>query len=331
MEENNKQIIDDNSLETPDNSPVSAKVIDSKDADTGVVVQGSAQPETTEQKPNLFKRFVGKINIYFILLAVILLILSGLTYYAIVQNHKADKQSTFGANQLSADDLAKIAGTDSSVGDAKQVLTVESNAVFTGGMLVKGNVDIVGGIKVGSNLSLPGLTVGGVTTVESLAAKSLTVSGDSAIQGKLTIQNGLNVTGGASFSGTVSAPQVTTDKLQLSGDLQLSRHVSTNGGVPNRSNGSALGGGGSASVSGNDISGSITISTGNAAPAGCFINITFSAAYGSVPKVVLSPTSTSAANINYYATRTSTGFSVCSASDPADNTPGMTFDYIVIG
>jgi cytoskeletal protein CcmA (bactofilin family) len=316
--------MENNSLETPEedsSTPVS----------TGVVAPDAVTPANSALKESIFKRLLGKINVYLILLVAVLLVLVGVSYFAIAQNRKSDKQGSLNTTKLTADALAKLGSTDSSVGDAKQTLTVESNAIFTGGVLIKGNIDIAGGIKVGANLTLPSLNVSGAASVDQLSAKSLTSSGDVAIQGKLTIQNGLSVKGGASFSSAVSAPQITVDKLQLNGDLQLSRHVTTNGGIPGHTNGSALGGGGTASNSGSDTAGTITINTGNSAPAGCFITLSFSTAFGGIPHVVISPSSSSAAAIDYYTNRTASGFSICTVSDPPDSTSGIIFDYIVIG
>lgn len=333
MDDKKQPILDSNSLETPDDGPLEGRPTadSSAPSDTGVVTPDAPMNGSNSSKENPVKKLLGNLNIYFILLLLVLVVLFGVSFYAVIQNRKNEKQATLNTTKLSSEALANLSTTDSSVGDAKQTLTVESNAIFTGGVLIKGNIDIAGGIKVGANLSLPSLNVGGTTTVETLAAKSLTVSGDTAVQGKVTIQNGLNVSGATSFSSAISAPQVTTNKLQLNGDLQLSRHITSSGGIPNKANGSALGGGGSASNSGNDISGTITINTGNSAPAGCFITLTFAAAYSGIPRVIITPAGSAGAGIDYYVNRTASGFSVCTASDPPDNTANINFDYIVIG
>lgn len=319
--DNKQPSLDNDSLEIPEDNSGSSDV----------VAYGALKTQDNLPKESAAKKLLGKLNIYFVFLILTLMILAGISIYSILQNSKNDKKSALNTTKLTTDALAKLSGTDSSVGDAKQTLTVESNAIFTGGVLIKGNIDIAGVIKVGSNLTLPSLNVGGITSVEQLAAKSLTVNGDTSIQGKVSIQNGISVKGGASFNGGVSAPQITVDKLLLNGDLQLSRHLTTNGGIPGRTNGSALGGGGTVSNGGNDTSGTITINTGNSAPAGCFITLSFSAAFANTPRVVISPASSSAASLDYYTNRTANGFSVCTNSDPPDSTSGIVFDYIVIG
>ena len=330
MDSNNQPITESDSLETPIDSPDQTGVVSapSQSASTG-----SVTPQTPGDKPkgNLVRRVREKVNIYFVLLIVILALLAGISYFAIINNRQSINDTALKTQSLNQDALDKLAGTDAKIGDPKQTLSVESNAIFAGGLLVRGNIDVVGSIKLGGNLSLAGLTVGGTTSLEQLASKSLTVAGDAAIQGKMSVQNGLSVNGTTSFNGGITASQLTVDNLQLNSDLKLSRHVVASGGVPGRTNGTALGGGGTATVSGTDTAGTVSINTGNSAPAGCFVTINFIAAYASAPRVIVSPASSAAASISYYTNRTTTGFSICTASDPADNTSGITFDYFVIG
>ncbi len=329
MDQDNQPIIENDSLETPEDSLQQTGVVSAPSSPTSNTT--AATTGSTESKQSALKQLLSKVNIYFIFLMVILILLAGLSYYAIVRNRRSSQNTALTTQALTQDALDKLAGTDTSVGDPKQTLSIESNAIFSGAVLVRGSIDVAGTIKVGGSLSLPGLSVGGTTSVDQLASKSLTVAGDAAVQGKLSSQNGLSVNGAASFSGALSAAQLTVDSLQLNKDLTLSRHLITSGGGPSRTNGSALGGGGTSSVSGNDTAGSVNINTGNSAPVGCFMTITFSAAFSSAPRVILSPASSSAASLAYYANRTSSGFSICTASDPPDGTSGITFDYFVIG
>jgi hypothetical protein len=91
----------------------------------------------------------------------------------------------------------------------------------------------------------------------------------------------------------------------------------------------AVGGGGTASLSGSDTSGSVTINTGGSPPAGCFATVTFSKVFASTPHVVLTPVGSAAAGLQYYVTRSTTGFAVCTASAaPAGQSFG--FDYVAL-
>jgi cytoskeletal protein CcmA (bactofilin family) len=332
MDNQNQPILENNSLETTEETAAQTGVVDAPSQTPGSPgYSGFVTQNNNEPQQNPVKRILEKINLYFILLIVVLLILGGVSYYAVLQNRKSAKRSDLKAQTLSQDTFDKLAGTDSTVGDARQTLTIASNAIFSGALLVRGNIDIAGTIKVGGSLSLPSLSVGGSSTLEQVAAKSLTVAGDEAVQGKLTVQGGLVVTGSASFSGAISAPQVTIDTLTLNKDLLLNKHVVTNGSSPNRVNGGALGSGGTVSINGTDTAGTININTGNSAPAGCFITITFATPFAATPHVIISPSSSASATFQYYTTRTNTGFSLCSANVPPSNSANIIFDYIVIG
>src|SRR4029077_15019876 len=103
------------------------------------------------------------------------------------------------------------------------------------------------------------------------------------------VAKSLQVNSSGSFSGPLSAPQITTNSLQLNGDLVLTHHISAGGATPSRSNGTALGSGGTSSVSGSDTSGSITINTGSGPGPGCLISVNFAANVNSTAQVSISP------------------------------------------
>ncbi len=329
--------LENNSLETPEpveTTPGQANPetisTTSTPTDSGVVNPDAPRYGDSGPKQTLFSHLVERLNIYTILLFVVLLILSGATFLALRQNRISSNKSTLKTQELTQEAIDRLAETSPTVGSSSETLSIASNAIFNGSILVKGGIDVAGGIKIGNALSLPNLTVGDTATVELLAAKRITVAGDAAIQGKMTIQNGLSVIGGGTFSGPLSAAQISTDKLQLNGDLQFTQHIDPNGSAPGRTSGSALGSGGTASVSGTDTAGTVSINTGNSAPAGCFVTITFAKAYAGTPHVVISPSSSTAATLDFYTNRTANNFSICSAGDPPDNTASIIFDYIVI-
>lgn len=322
MSDDKQPVLEDNSLEG-----------NNEEAEPAVVQSASPDVATVDKddKESFFKKLTAKYNIYILLLAAVLLGLGIIVYFAYRQNSKANQQNELKTQKLTQEAVDKLAANDATVGDPKQTLTIESNAIFNGGLIVKGNTDITGTMKLGGALTVPSLNVNGSLNIDQLAAKSLTVAGDGAIQGKLTIQNGLNVNGSANFSGTLSAGTLSVSSLQLTKDLVLSRHLTATGSGLNRSNGGALGSGGTANNNGNDTAGTITINTGGSAPAGCFVTLSFNQSFGTTPKIILSPASSSAASLSYYVSRSSTSFSLCTASDPPDNTGGIIFDYFVIG
>ncbi|MEK7153729.1 MAG: hypothetical protein AAB834_07280, partial [Patescibacteria group bacterium] len=139
----------------------------------------------------------------------------------------------------------------------------------------------------------------------------------------------MSVSGNSIFNGPLSAPQISTNSLQLNGDLVLTHHITAGGPIPAVSKGTALGSGGTVSVSGSDTSGSLTINTGGSPGAGCFATINFVRKFNGVPHVTVTPVSSGAAGLNYYVNRSTTEFSVCT-TNPAPGGQTFGFDYIAL-
>lgn len=284
------------------------------------------------KKPKLgggFQGIIGRLNIY-LLLFIFIVVLSIVVVFIGVQRSKKDAATpTINTQQLTAEELAKLNSGDAKVGDPKQTLNVESNAIFAGRVLIRDSLDVAGTIKVGGPLSLTGLNVSGSSTFDVIQGNKLSINGDANIQGQLTIQKNLVTTGGASFGGQVSAPQLTIQSLQLNGDLTFTRHIDAGGATPGKSDGSALGAGGTSSVSGTDTAGTVTINTGGGPGAGCFVTVTFNQRFNAPPHIVITPVGSPAAGLNYYINRTNVSFSICS-TNPAVGGTSFAFDYIVI-
>lgn len=281
-------------------------------------------------KPGWRGKFTGLSSFYlwiFILL-IITVILVAFTVYRWQFGPGSNKASK--AVSLTSQELAQLQGNTTLVGDSKQTLDIQGNSVFEGQVLVRSDLSVAGGVKIGGALSLPSLGVNGSGAFGQLQVNdTFSVAGATNFQGSVSLQKTLSVAGAASFGGSVSAGQLNVSSLQLTGDLQISRHITLGGGLPGKSNGSALGGGGTFSISGSDTAGSLTINTGSGPPAGCFGTINFSQKFGSTPHVVISPSNSAAAGLDYYANRNTTNFSVCTLGAPAAGTTYL-FDYIVI-
>ena len=214
------------------------------------------------------------------------------------------------------------------MGEPKQILTIQANAVFAGSALIRGDLEVAGTLKLGGDLSLTNLTVTGATQLEDVKANNLTVGSNLNVQGALTLNSGISVAGQSNFNGGIVASSVITGSLQLNGDLKLTHHITAGGTIPQIEKGTAVGGGGTVSLSGSDTSGSIAINTGSGPPAGCFATVTFSETFDNIPHVVVSPVGAAAADLNYYITRSTTNFVVC-ATNPAAAGQSFGFDYIV--
>lgn len=316
----------------------SSTVVEGASADGGAPADGSAGAEGDDApKPAAPKGkgplgFLQRVNIYLLLFILVVVIAVVIIAVGYLYNKKSENETkTVKTQTLSQDTLDKLANTDVTVGDPKQILSVQSNAVFAGTVLVRNSLEIANGLKVGGSMSLNGLKVTGTSTFDTVqVSQDLAVTGNASVAGQLLVQKGLNVNGGGSFSGNISAGQITTSSLQLSGNLSVNRHIVVAGSTPGRSNGSALGGGGTSSVSGTDTAGSITINTGSSPGAGCFITINFSNRFSSTPHVVITPVGADAAGLSYYVNRSTSNFSVCTAS-PAPAGQSFGFDYIIFG
>lgn len=319
MEEPNKNP-EVNSLETDPTAAASeaAKVEDSKKDD-----------KKPSKKGSIVQRIIGHFNIYFLIFLLLVIIIAVVTFISYNRQKNNLTPVDIPSQQLDESAFGQIQSGDSSVGDAKQTLTVQSNAIFSGQVLARNDLEIAGNLKVGQTLNLPGLIVSGDSTLDQIQAKQLSLEGDAIIQGQLSVSRNLTVNGTGSFSGPVSAPTISVDSLQLSGDLQFTRHIDAGGATPSKTNGSALGNGGTASVSGTDTAGSIAVNTGGSAGAGCFVTLRFVAAFSNTPHVVVTPVGANGGAVNFYVVRSVSEFSVCTSNSPPSNS-NFGFDYIVI-
>lgn len=286
--------------------------------------------EHSAPKPNKVKQFFSRFNIYLLLFLLALLLGSVVVGASYLQSKKTEKAGLKGVvtEPLSEKSLEQLKNADVTVGDPKQILSVESNAVFAGQVLLRGNLEVAGQIKAGGPLNLNGLTVGGNSTFGDVQASQLQISGNATVQGQLAVQSGLTVSGSGSFGGTLTAARLNIQQLQVSGDIQFTRHIDAGGGTPNLSYGSALGGGGTSSISGTDTAGTVVINTGGGTSAGCFASINFIQRFAS-PHIVITPIGPTGAALNYYVNRTSTSFSICT-TNAAPAGSSFAFDYTVI-
>lgn len=288
----------------------------------------SDQTPKEPEGPKGFKKLIAKLNIYFFAFLLALLIAIMALVIGLQRSRQAANPEEVTGQTLSPDDINNLQGNDIKIGDVKQTLNIESNAVFAGKVLIQGGTDIAGSLKVAGDTSLADLSVSGTGTFQQVQSNELAISGNAGIQGQLTVQKTINVTGGGTFGGPVSIPQLTVDDIQLTKDLQIVGHIDAGGGTPGRTNGTALGSGGTSSVSGTDTAGTINISTGSGPPGGCFVTVTFAQVFTGSPHVVISPIGSDTAALDYYVTRTSTSFSVCATNPTAGRS--YVFDYIVI-
>lgn len=311
---------------SPDNPADSTGIVDATST-SGVQAPGELDPKKGKKS---LKQRLSAFNLYFLLFLLILVLAGAIAMIAYFQSKSASNTATLKSDTLTQQSLQQVASSDASIGNAQQVLNVQSSAVFAGKVLIRDGLEVAGNLQIGGTVALSNITVSGTSQLGQVQiSKNLSVAGDTALQGAVSITKSIQVNGGGTFNGPVSAPQITTSSLQLNSDLVLTRHIITGGGTPGRSNGVALGSGGTSSVSGSDTGGSITINTGSNPPAGCFVTITFTAKYNSVPHVLLTPVGSAGGGLAYYINRDTSGFTICDASPPPAGS-SFGFDYFVV-
>lgn len=319
--------LEDETLGTVEPSePVNSQATPEPAADSLDTGQSESKKDPIAVHENFFKRLAHSRNLYFVIFIILFAIACAVVFAAIKWGSNSSKTATKKTGSLTSAELAQLSGSTTVVGDSKQTLDVQSAAIFEGQVLMRSDLNVAGSLKVGNSLSLPSITVGSGSFSQLQVNDTLSISGNGAIQGQLSVQKNLSVAGSGSF-GSLSASQLSVGSLQFSGDLAISKHIVPTGGVPGKTNGSALGSGGSANIGGSDTAGTVTINTGGSPPAGCFATINFAQKFNTTPHVVISPSNSGAAGLNYYTNRSSTSFSLCSLSAPAASTTYI-FDYI---
>lgn len=313
-----------------------------EDQDTLVTGTPETTPDISDKpvKPkgqrglgSLLSRISTRLNVYFLAFILIIVIL-GIVVFVVVNtgNQQEAAQNIIQTEELTQEAIDNLNSNESTVGDPKQLLTVESNSVFNGRVLIRDGLDVAGPIKVGGALSLPGITVSGTSQFDEVLLNALSIAGDASVQGTLTVENNLSVAGEASFGGNISAPSVTIDALQISGDIRFNRHIDAGGPTPRVTNGGSAGSGSTVSISGTDTAGTVTVNVGSGASAGNLAVITFAVTFSGNPHVVITPVTSSPGTVSsgnfYLSNRSSTGFTIASASPVSSGS--ISFDYIVI-
>ena len=137
MDENQQQPIEESeSLEAPDVSPnvVSTGSATPEKTDTDTVQDvlatpddplGSAANAPSEKPKNPLHKLLDRVNIYVVLLVLIVLLITGITYYAVKQNNQSDKNAVLNTQDLSLEDLKKLSNGDAQIGDPTQTLSIE--------------------------------------------------------------------------------------------------------------------------------------------------------------------------------------------------------------
>lgn len=292
----------------------------------------SAPEVTPEKKLSPIKRFFRKVNVYFLIFFLLIVIAGAVTIVNYLNTQNTTPESAVSSQNLTQESLKQLANTNASVGNTSQTLTIKGNAVIEGQTLMRGALNVAGNFQTAGSLQGSSLTISGSANLGETQTNSLQVASNAAVQGSTTLRD-LNVAGAASFGSALTASEITVTRLILSGNasLQVPNHISFTGPTPGRTvNPGVLGSGGSASVSGSDTSGTVNINTGGGTVAGCFVQINFSQPFSGQPRVIVSPVGPGAGLSQFYVTRTNTNFNICTAA-PAPTNQTFAFDYFVAG
>jgi len=293
---------------------------------TGSMSPGMASGDGDSSKPpkklNPIKKILRRVNVYLILFVVTTLASVGVVAYTYLGSKKTPPPVTTSSVNLSESQLKQLANSNATVGGSGETLTVQGNAVFSGNVLVRSNLDVVGTIQMGGPLTLPGLNVTSSANLANTQISNLQVTGTSLFQNLVTIQNGLTASGNSSFTGTLTVGTLTASKIVMSNAalLTVPNHVSFTGATPRITSGDA-------SISGSDTSGTVTINSG-ASAGSCMVSIAFNQPFQSTPHVLISPLNSAAGGIEFYVNRTTTSFQICTAAG-ASSGQSFGFSYFI--
>ncbi len=298
-------------------------------------------------KPKGFKALLGKVNIY-LLLFILVVVIAVAAYVVLYFMNKRETEIRLETTRITEETLEQLKTSDAIVGDPQQILTIESNAVISGKVVMRDTLDVAGALRIGGALSIPSIQAAGSGTFGSLSTNDLQAAGNTAIGGILdvvgTVSMGENLTvagsinaggrldiggqatigGNLNVNGVISAQGINFDQISIT-------RINISGNNPSVNTGGAAGSGATASVNGTDTAATVTINTGGGTGTGVLATVFFTGAFNSNnPHPIITPNGPGCANIGYYITNVSaTQFSIATATNPP---AGATcrFNYIVI-
>ncbi len=260
-------------------------------------------------------------------------------YYFVTKNNAkpapAPKVTT-----LDKSDLDKLGAffQGNTAGNSSEVLTISSSSLFKNRVAVSSDLKVTGGLEVTGSSQLGDLTVNKTSTLGVTNVRGqLTVDGPLTVQSPALFNSGgsfkgnLSATGNGSFGGSVSAGAITVTNLSVTGTLNLNGHVNIGGSNSTAAPASSFTE--SASVSGTDSSGTVTITikpTGPLSGGANLVTVNFRTNYPVAPTVVITPVGRGAAVLQPYVTASANSFTVGAATIAGNgNATSYSFNYWV--
>jgi cytoskeletal protein CcmA (bactofilin family) len=283
--------------------------------------------------------FIGSkkwfLNPYIWAFLVVLALMAGIIWYVQSNNQATNIDGEdFPAASIDEEDFASLSEEQAEIDNTNKSLNVQANSVFDGTMLVRSSLEVQGQLRVGQKLALKDIAASGQATLNNVdVAESLNVGGNTqlntaTVQGGLSVNEDLTVAGGGTFAGTLNAQAIETGSLSFSGDLTMNGKLITGGAQTGASPGGSIGSGGTVSVSGNGTAGTVNVNTGGSPSRGTLVNVQFGSNYPNTPRVNVTPVGSDTGSLDWYVTRTASGFTIGSDSAPAGGT-NYTFDYFI--
>lgn len=331
----------------PDGDLDASKKVSAVDAMADESNEDKPEQEAKKPKAKGIKALLGKVNVY-LLLFILVVVIAVAVYFVLYFMNKRESEVRLETTKITEETLEQLKTSDAIVGDPQQILTIESNAVITGKVVMRDTLDVAGELRLGGPLSVPSIStsatgrfgnvetndiqaagnmsVGGLLDVAGTLAigESLSIAGDINAGGRLDVGGQATIGGNLNVNGTISAKGINFDQISIT-------RINISGNRPSVSVGGAAGGGATASVNGTDTAATVTINTGGGTSTGTLATINFTGAFNSSnPHPVLTPNGSGCANIGYYVTNISANhFSIATATAPPAGTT-CRFNYIVI-
>ena len=250
---------------------------------------------------------------------------------------------------LDSADLSKLGAffQGDAAGSGAQILTFNSASLFKGRVALNSDLKVAGAAEVDGATELGDLTVNKTSTLGVTSIRGqLTVSGPLSLQSPATLSGGATVTGNlavsgnGSFGGSLSAGLISTPNLIVNGNLNIAGHIIINGSSPTVTPNEGAGAGATATISGTDTAGVVTINTGNIAASNNssgaeLVQINFHTTFGGVPVVLVTAVGQSAGTLQPYVVKTAGNFIIGTSTNDNVNNPtpilqshtSYSFDY----
>ncbi len=286
-------------------------------------------------RSSLWRRLLGS-RIFWIVAAVIVLIIIAIVIFLLTRPKPAAPISQNGLKDVSADELKRFTATFLSP-NSNQTVSINPNTHFNNDVTVDKTLtaaqinakifNVTGAVSLDSLDVKNGLSVGGATLLQGNieARQQLTVRGTLAAA-SASFSGNVSVNGNLS-AGSLSVGTLNTTNVSASGDVSVGGHLVLNGALVSATVGPAAGGG-NVTVTGNDVTGTVTINIGGSPTSGQLATVTFSRAYPKAPHVLLTPSNHDAGILQWYVVRASSFFNIETGNAPTSG-QSLQFDYFI--